>query len=381
VDKTFIWLDYMMDQIVENTPQFTFFNVISSSRDDRDQNADMLFDERIEYPKTLDLRKYLQKIRNQGVQGTSLTQVGVCMLEWKSRKIHKEFIKLSPQYLYNTRSNKRSTLMCGRELMQLMKDNGCCTEKQCPYGNLETPSTEMNISAGNFRIKDFACVKTIVSLKRALTLFGPCLITFPVFNHTSYMWKQHKEEEKLGGHAMAVVGYTQKGFILRNSWGKYWELNGYCIYPYSDWGYHDEVWCQADNTIYEQWKSKAKGFTKFFTPKKHVRNSIESNVSSISMEKTYIHLPIPEPRQIISSEKNGHDSLESQFKNKDDIKTETNEMKKASMFSIFRKLPDQPSKENSTVENGEEVKENGEEVKENGEEVKGESPVEEKNND
>lgn len=42
-------------------------------------------------------------------------------------------------------------------------------------------------------------------------------------------------EQVLGGHAVAAVGYddSQQRFIVRNSWGTGWGLQGYCLMPYA----------------------------------------------------------------------------------------------------------------------------------------------------
>jgi len=38
-----------------------------------------------------------------------------------------------------------------------------------------------------------------------------------------------------GGHAFAIVGYNQDGFIVHNSWGAGWGTKGRAILPYEDW--------------------------------------------------------------------------------------------------------------------------------------------------
>jgi Papain family cysteine protease len=38
-----------------------------------------------------------------------------------------------------------------------------------------------------------------------------------------------------GGHAFALVGYTQRGFVVQNSWGDSWGRGGFAILPYDDW--------------------------------------------------------------------------------------------------------------------------------------------------
>ena len=41
-------------------------------------------------------------------------------------------------------------------------------------------------------------------------------------------------EAVLGGHCVVAVGYddSKRQFIIRNSWGTGWGLNGYCLMPY-----------------------------------------------------------------------------------------------------------------------------------------------------
>lgn len=42
-------------------------------------------------------------------------------------------------------------------------------------------------------------------------------------------------ESVLGGHAVVAVGYDDAGqcFIVRNSWGDGWGMQGYCTMPYA----------------------------------------------------------------------------------------------------------------------------------------------------
>lgn len=46
-----------------------------------------------------------------------------------------------------------------------------------------------------------------------------------------------------GGHAFALVGYNQFGFVVQNSWGRNWGSHGFALLPYEDWVTHgDDVW-------------------------------------------------------------------------------------------------------------------------------------------
>lgn len=37
------------------------------------------------------------------------------------------------------------------------------------------------------------------------------------------------------GHAFAIVGYTERGLVVHNSWGDRWGAGGFAILPYADW--------------------------------------------------------------------------------------------------------------------------------------------------
>jgi hypothetical protein len=39
----------------------------------------------------------------------------------------------------------------------------------------------------------------------------------------------------IGGHAFAIVGYNERGFIVQNSWGKGWGSKGFALWLYQDW--------------------------------------------------------------------------------------------------------------------------------------------------
>lgn len=46
------------------------------------------------------------------------------------------------------------------------------------------------------------------------------------------------QPKKAGGHAFALVGYNEHGFVVQNSWGKSWGSYGFALLPYEDWVMH-----------------------------------------------------------------------------------------------------------------------------------------------
>ena len=291
-------------RILEQSDQSIFFNVVPSPRDERDWCAEAMYDDVKRIPSYLDWRGYLQRVRNQGRQGTSLAFVGTCILEWYSKKILKTEITASAQFLFNSRPDKTQTLMSGRDLMETLKMSGCCKEESYKYGTKDVVTPEIVEEALQLKIDGYAKIRTMETLKRALLVNGPCLICFPVYNHTTKLWKQRFEQEKLGCHAMAVVGYTSKGFIVRNSWGEHWDLDGYCIYPYEDWGCHDEIWTVVNEANIVKWKLRerstiVKRLTSFRDSFKETEEEIETDATP--EEKGEEVASLPEPRQKIAS--------------------------------------------------------------------------------
>jgi len=44
-----------------------------------------------------------------------------------------------------------------------------------------------------------------------------------------------RANDRLGGHAFAIVGYNREGFWIQNSWGENWGRNGTALWSYEDW--------------------------------------------------------------------------------------------------------------------------------------------------
>ena len=226
-------------------------NVEPSPLDSRDFKAETIFSKHVAVPATLDLRSDLQKVRDQGSQGTCVAQVGACMKEWQENKDVNFDQHMSPQFIYNNRSTSGSG-MYPRDLMSILRNMGSAPESMFPYGHTGKPPVDVYTEAKNYVIQHYAQVDTIEGLKTALSKNGPCYGTFPVYNYGASMWKASFDGPILGYHAMTFVGYNLKGFIIRNSWGDDWNDNGYTIFPYEDWGLQIECWTCIDKESGEE---------------------------------------------------------------------------------------------------------------------------------
>jgi C1A family cysteine protease len=209
-----------------------------------------------EIPRTLDYREDLQIIRNQGSQGTCYAQSAACIKEWQEYRDYGFKGQLSPQFFYNNRENKYDDKenndygMQSRDVMKLLVSVGICTENIYPYGRIEDKKDipkSVYEEAKSHVIKAYAKVTELKKTKRSLYENGPCFIIFPVYNYTDEFWKETERSTKIvGHHAVVLVGYTEEGFIVRNSWGTNWGIAGYFTYKYEDWGLHNEIWTIVD---------------------------------------------------------------------------------------------------------------------------------------
>ena len=229
-------------------------NIKKSSIDNRDY---IYIGSILNLPEILDYRDNLTKIRDQGAQGTCFAHTAACVKEWQERKNNNFTEYFSPQFFYNNRFNKyddnidNDEGMFPRDVMKLLKTVGICSESSYPYGKIESKTeikSEIYDEAKLNIIHSYAKINTMTKLKNSLYENGPCLISFPVYNYTSNFWLGD-ENSFIGGHAVTVVGYNLEGFIIRNSWGKYWGEKGYSIYKYTDWGCHWELWTVIDENI------------------------------------------------------------------------------------------------------------------------------------
>ena len=224
-------------------------NITKSPIDTRDVDADKVF-RKLTLPDILDLRNFLNQPRDQGFQGTCAAHTAATMKEYQENKDIGFKNYFSPQFVYNLRENQESEGMYSRDVMKILHKIGIVEESDYPYELIEKSdkiSEKLKNDASNHKIKRYGQIYTIESLKTALFKNGPCLIAFPVYNYSDRMWFENEGDTNLGGHAMTVVGYNKDGFIIRNSWGNNWADNGYCIYNYSDWGSHWEIWTTIDD--------------------------------------------------------------------------------------------------------------------------------------
>ncbi len=146
---------------------------------------------------------------------------------------------------------------------QALTKYGICSETLMPYpGGDRTvayktaPSSSANADGLNFKISNYTLINTgdTTAVKNCIRNNIPVMMGFNVYDNTrtyqyfealntsSYTYNPltssgalAKGVTLLGGHATPIIGYddTKQAFLVQNSWGKSWGLNGFYYLPYS----------------------------------------------------------------------------------------------------------------------------------------------------
>lgn len=207
--------------------------------------------------KSVDIRQSFTDVKNQGRQGSCVSFAVTSVYEYilnKEKQLEKD---LSEAFLYyNTRdispdeSTEKDEGSSIYYSIKVLEELGICPEELCPYDenvfNLkpsetayekakeqkvaEAQNVELNIDAIKSAVEDGYPV--IVSLN-LYDSFNP--VNGFISRPTDEEIKDGNDENKHGRHAMVICGYSEdeRIFIVRNSWGKDFGVNGYCYIPYS----------------------------------------------------------------------------------------------------------------------------------------------------
>lgn len=129
-------------------------------------------------------------------------------------------------------------------------NNGVCSEKDWPYvqgqpGHLtvkRAKAARVNQLGAYYRLRP-----SITDYHTALNEAGIICASARVHNgwFTAHGGRINWERgtPMAGGHAFAIVGYNDEGFIVQNSWGPGWGDGGIALYNYEDWALHiQDAW-------------------------------------------------------------------------------------------------------------------------------------------
>ncbi|HWP60889.1 MAG TPA: C1 family peptidase [Candidatus Acidoferrales bacterium] len=211
------------------------------------------------------LPRYLSAglVLDQGAEG-ACTGFGLAavinFLLWKRSDCQmKEDERVSPRMLYHLArfydewpGEDYEGSSC-RGALKGWQRHGVCTEKLWPYRDEKgvrfirpKKGWELDALARPLGVYYRVDRQSVVDMQAAIFHTGAIYVSASV--HAGWEVKRYRgvvthktlpvikpSKKVLGGHAFALVGYNDRGFVVQNSWGPDWGAAGFALLLYEDW--------------------------------------------------------------------------------------------------------------------------------------------------
>lgn len=230
------------------------YGLVHDRHDDRDLRFSQVANKLglVSLPPMVDLRPVCSPVRDQGDLGSCTGFAAIGFRESLLLQTTKPFVGLSPLYIYYWERVREHTINNDagatiRSAVKTLRKFGAAPEALWPYDISkfrDRPSPEAIAAAKDYTISAYHRVNNIIEMKQALAIKHPIIIGIEVWE--SFESDEVKKtgivpipdfrtEMMLGGHALCVVGYNdaKRVFLVKNSWGTDWGVDGYCTIPYN----------------------------------------------------------------------------------------------------------------------------------------------------
>lgn len=168
-------------------------------------------------PERYDISDQLPSVATQGSRGICVSVCVTDMLRYMFKATGKKPYRKRDDFFYNHRSDKSQDGMSARNAFEIAKANSL--------------------------IQSYAIVRNPTAIKLSIIAHGPVLVAMPVYHSDrENFWDQYGSEKPEGYHAVTFTGYTPTAFMLRNSWGREWALDGYTTFPIEKTNLLLEAW-------------------------------------------------------------------------------------------------------------------------------------------
>ncbi len=204
----------------------------------------------IRLPKKTELRRYCSPVEQQGKLGSCTAQALAGNIEFLDRRddglhtdVSRLFIYYNERVIMDTVDYDSGASL--RDGIKTLKNEGACYESVWPYVIKrfdKRPPDRCYMEAAGHRIESYHRIGSLREMLTCLAEGYPFVFGFTVYEsidsarvkRTGVINLPDGGEAAIGGHAVMAVGYDQKAkrFIVRNSWGRKWGMDGYCTMPF-----------------------------------------------------------------------------------------------------------------------------------------------------
>jgi C1A family cysteine protease len=203
-------------------------------------------------PSSVDLRTQCPPVYDQGQLGSCTANAIAAAIEFDQMK--QKILSFMPSrlYIYYNERDMEGTIDSDsgaqiRDGIKSVGSQGVCPENEWPYDISQfavTPPAQCYQDALRDRALCYQRVaQNLDQMKGCLASGYPFALGFTVYDSfesaevasTGIVPMPTRSESVLGGHAVLAVGYddSQQRFLVRNSWGNSWGMQGYFTMPYT----------------------------------------------------------------------------------------------------------------------------------------------------
>jgi len=218
-------------------------------------------------PPSQDLRPSCPPVYDQGSVGSCTGNAIGGAFEFEQGKLVLQQFVPSRLFIYYNERVREGTVDQDsgariRDGIKSVVKQGVCPEDEWPYSTdldvvTEKPPDQAYVDALQNKVIAYHRVtQNLRQMKGCLAEGYPFVFGFAVYEsfesdevaRTGVVpMPDPNVEEQVGGHAVMAVGYddSQQRFLIRNSWGADWGMDGYFTMPYAyltDHQYSNDVW-------------------------------------------------------------------------------------------------------------------------------------------
>ncbi|HEU0001841.1 MAG TPA: C1 family peptidase [Ktedonobacteraceae bacterium] len=241
------------------------FGWIPDLPDQRDHLYASPYAPNITLPASVDLRSVCPSVYDQGQLGSCTANAIAAALEFDQMKQHLTSIFVpSRLFIYYNERAMEGTVGTDsgaqiRDGIKSVGSQGTCTESEWPYDitkfAVQPPANCYQDAPQNRALSYQRLLHSLDQMRACLASGFPFVFGMTVYEsfesaavaQSGQVPMPAPNEQSIGGHAVLAVGYddAQQAFLVRNSWGTGWGMQGYFSLPYaylSNNNLTDDLW-------------------------------------------------------------------------------------------------------------------------------------------
>lgn len=212
----------------------TTFGALPSKPDIRNYRIDMSTD--VDLPDTFILP--MPPVKNQANVASCVAHALSSLIEYFNGD---EMPSMSAGYIYANKTSSGKGMITREAIAQVCREGDVYYydfpyNEEVPriYALLDQKKTDLAACARPFSFKTYFALKGEKEIKTAIWNNGPVIIAVDWYKDMRVCngVVESSFKEKQGGHCMIIYGWNEKGWLIQNSWGTDWGLDGRAVWPY-----------------------------------------------------------------------------------------------------------------------------------------------------